>query len=477
MQYHSLEEDIKPGCSDFVGVCGDCFAEKTKAPPPKPKRYPKTPPSVYRKSDSSDSHYMPTLRDILAKVKLSEAQISSLWSRSEKDGRTGTDLPDVLTEIKSLQDEIREKVQRLSQAKVGTYSLKGIQSEDIEQVLRSFTETEERLAEYVKMLSSQLDRFEDESKEILVELNEDKETSLNDYLPRSMRELMLSFRIFKERWEPLMDNQLKEKMNVIDKNLKEARRQLESIYGIQSSPSRSSWDILLQNSRSRSLDLLAKQYTNNMDKEMDVDNVNLRALPNAHNNNDDNNSNHRDIAKNQKKSFASMLYDSGTPRRQEAVSEVSRRLSRCSVVGDGRCLFRAVAKGRAYAIGIDNLWSEKVEKDEADKLRSRVVAELKKRKDLLTEFCVVEGNFDDYVQNIAKTYTYAGEPELLLLASILHMPIAVYVYAPQASSMDTGPFRQIQLYGRQFRGEPLHLLYSDGMHYDLLVPSSKTNRN
>ncbi|EME28402.1 hypothetical protein Gasu_40970 isoform 1 [Galdieria sulphuraria] len=465
MQYHSLEEDIKPGCSDFVGVCGDCFTGKTSVvPPPKPKRYPKQPPSVYRrKSQSSDSHYMPTLRDILAKVKLSEAQISSLWARSEKDGRTDTDLPDVLTEIKSLQDDIREKVQRLSQAKVGTYSLKGIQSEDIEQVLKSFTDTEERLAEYLKMLSSQLDRFEDESKEILVELNEDKETSLNDYLPRNMRELMLSFRIFKERWEALMDTQLKDKMNNIDKILKEARKQLESIYGIQNSPSRSSWDILLQNSRSRSLDLLAKQYTN---KEMD--NVNHEIVPN-----NNNYSNHRDVANIQKKSFASMLYDSGTPRRQEAVTEVSRRLSRCSVVGDGRCLFRAVAKGRAYAIGIDNLWSEKVEKDEADKLRSRVVAELKKRKDLLTEFCVVEGNFDEYVQNIAKTYTYAGEPELLLLASILHMPIAVYVYDSQASSMDTGPFRQIQLYGRQFRGEPLHLLYSDGMHYDLLVPGDK----
>lgn len=41
-------------------------------------------------------------------------------------------------------------------------------------------------------------------------------------------------------------------------------------------------------------------------------------------------------------------------------------------------------------------------------------------------------------------FRYAGEPELLLLASILHMPIAVYVYAPHAS-MDSGPFRQIQV--------------------------------
>jgi len=46
---------------------------------------------------------------------------------------------------------------------------------------------------------------------------------------------------------------------------------------------------------------------------------------------------------------------------------------------------------------------------------------------------------------VCEIYRYAGEPELLLLASILHMPIAVYVYAPHAVSMDSGPFRQIQV--------------------------------
>lgn len=45
-----------------------------------------------------------------------------------------------------------------------------IKSEDIEQVLKSFTETEERLAEYTKMLAAQLERFEDESKEMLREV-------------------------------------------------------------------------------------------------------------------------------------------------------------------------------------------------------------------------------------------------------------------------------------------------------------------
>jgi hypothetical protein len=185
-------------------------------------------------SQSSDSYTVPTMRDILANVKLTEAQIRSLWSRAEKDdNKTDTDVTDVLIEIKSLQDEIRDKVQQLSQAKAGTYSLKGIPSEDIEQVLKYFTETEQRLGEYVQMLSCQLDRFEDDAKEILIQLSQDKEISFSDDLPRNMRELMLSFRIFKERWKPLMDAFLLEKMNRIDEDLKEARRQLESIYGIQ----------------------------------------------------------------------------------------------------------------------------------------------------------------------------------------------------------------------------------------------------
>lgn len=51
--------------------------------------------------------------------------VNFMFDRSEKDGKTDTDLPDVLIEIKSLQDEIREKVEKLSQAKVGSYSLKG----------------------------------------------------------------------------------------------------------------------------------------------------------------------------------------------------------------------------------------------------------------------------------------------------------------------------------------------------------------
>eukprot|EP00871_Galdieria_phlegrea_P000771 jgi/Galph1/1695/GphlegSOOS_G393.1 len=447
MQYPSLSEDINPGCSDFLSVWGECCG--STSPTTKTRKYPTTPRPVYqnrKRIQRRNSEESSTLRDVLAKVKLEEAQVASLWARSESDVRTSADLPSVLVEIKYLQDELREKVQKLTETRKSISSHQSVDAKDIEQVLKSFTETEERLGEYLKMMASQLERFEEDSKEILIELQQDKETSLNNSTPRMLRELMLSFHIFKERWETLANSKVKEKMNEVANNLKEAQRQLETIFGVSSSitPSRSSWDILLQSSRTKSLDLLAKEMTRDQ-----TDGPLMNHFQ----------SNHKMVEEIQKKSFASVLYDSGTPKRQEVVPDIGRKLRRCSVVGDGRCLFRAIAKGRAYAIGINHLWSDKVEREEADKLRTRVVAELKKRKDLLSEFSVIEGDFEEYVQNIAKTHTYAGEPELLLLASILHMPIAVYVYALGSADDNNGPFRQIQVYGRQFRGEPLNLLY------------------
>jgi len=52
-----------------------------------------------------------------------------------------------------------------------------------------------------------------------------------------------------------------------------------------------------------------------------------------------------------------------------------------------------------------------------------------------------------------------------MLALVLHRPIAVYIRQPQA-----GAFTQIQVYGRQYQADPLYILYSDGIHYDCLVP-------
>lgn len=67
---------------------------------------------------------------------------------------------------------------------------------------------------------------------------------------------------------------------------------------------------------------------------------------------------------------------------------------------------------------------------------------------------------------------YCGQPELLMAALLLHCPIAVYVRWAGAGPPAARPLRQIQVYGRQYATIPLYLLYSDGVHYDALLPAA-----
>lgn len=59
-----------------------------------------------------------------------------------------------------------------------------------------------------------------------------------------------------------------------------------------------------------------------------------------------------------------------------------------------------------------------------------------------------------------------------MAALLLHCPIAVYVRQRGSGPPGTGPLRQIQVYGRQYATIPLYLLYSDGVHYDALLPTA-----
>lgn len=155
------------------------------------------------------------------------------------------------------------------------------------------------------------------------------------------------------------------------------------------------------------------------------------------------------------------------------------------VRGDGRCLFRAVVKGRAHNAGRLGRWSERIERDEADALRRRVVDELVVHRALLAQYCVLglgadgggatpagDAAFGDYCRRMRQPKTYGGEPELLMAALLLHCPIAVYVRAGGAAPPAARPLRQIQVYGRQYATIPVYLLYSDGVHYDALLPAA-----
>lgn len=160
-------------------------------------------------------------------------------------------------------------------------------------------------------------------------------------------------------------------------------------------------------------------------------------------------------------SFASTLYHTNNAR-VDAISDAGVSLERSIVRGDGRCLFRALARCRSAAKS-EPRPTERVEREEADQLRLRAVAELKKYRDLLARFFVIEGNFTQYTKKMSLPRTYGGEPELLVLAKVLHIPIAVYITKGDR-------YRQIQVYGKQYRGDPLRILYSDGVHYDALLP-------
>mmetsp|Transcript_10330 Transcript_10330/g.18612 ORF Transcript_10330/g.18612 Transcript_10330/m.18612 type:complete len:504 (-) Transcript_10330:44-1555(-) len=160
-------------------------------------------------------------------------------------------------------------------------------------------------------------------------------------------------------------------------------------------------------------------------------------------------------------SFSSALYKTMN-KRQGSVIDVGRFLTVSRVRGDGRCLFRSVARGRAFAMGLRDQWDENMERMEADRLRFRCIEELRQHRELLLTFCVIEGDFEKYCRRMSNPRTFGGEPELLMLALVLHCPIAVYLRKAPS-------FQQIQVYGRQFTAEPLYILYSDGIHYDCLL--------
>ena len=163
-------------------------------------------------------------------------------------------------------------------------------------------------------------------------------------------------------------------------------------------------------------------------------------------------------------SFSAALYATPT-RRAEAVSDVGVLLTCSKVMGDGRCLFRSVVRGRAVAKN-EMVPKAHAEKKAADKLRARAVAELRRHRGLLLKFYVIEENFESYIERMALPRTYAGEPELLMLAKVLRMPIAVYLL------MGNGMYRRIQLYGKHYQGEPIRIRYVNDTHYDTLMPST-----
>ncbi|RDX79216.1 OTU domain-containing protein, partial [Mucuna pruriens] len=123
------------------------------------------------------------------------------------------------------------------------------------------------------------------------------------------------------------------------------------------------------------------------------------------------------------------------------------------IPGDGRCLFRSVARGACLRSGRPPP-SESTQRELADDLRARVADEFIKRREE-TEW---------------KPHVWGGEPELFIASHVLQMPITVYMY-----DKDAGGLISIAEYGQEYGKEnPIRVLYHGFGHYDALeIPKRK----
>lgn len=98
---------------------------------------------------------------------------------------------------------------------------------------------------------------------------------------------------------------------------------------------------------------------------------------------------------------------------------------RIRVIGDGRCLFRAMTKGMARES--ERNLTKREERQEADRLRMQTWDEVTfKRRAEFTKACVVEGDYDRYIEESRSNSFFGGYPELLAMSDMLRRRIQVF---------------------------------------------------
>lgn len=143
-------------------------------------------------------------------------------------------------------------------------------------------------------------------------------------------------------------------------------------------------------------------------------------------------------------------------------------LRRVPVRGDGRCLYRAIAKNLAHTEG--RPLSDNLERKDADALRNiawKCIC-VDRTKEFISRH-VIEGSITSYCSQMRNPTFYGGEAEMLALSDFLKRPIMVYL-------QDRGHLRNIATYGDKYnksskshREKPIRLLYVNGNHYDALL--------
>lgn len=145
---------------------------------------------------------------------------------------------------------------------------------------------------------------------------------------------------------------------------------------------------------------------------------------------------------------------------------------RLKVIGDGRCLFRAVIK--ALSLETVDLFEEDTERASADFLRERTWHSVSfERREEFSEAGVVEGDYDRYIERSRDTSFYGGYPEILAMTTNLERCIQVFM------TDSNGLLRNVMESGQQYKSQYWHAgkcqdsvirLYLSKTHYDLLVP-------
>lgn len=136
------------------------------------------------------------------------------------------------------------------------------------------------------------------------------------------------------------------------------------------------------------------------------------------------------------------------------------------VRGDGRCLYRAIAKNLACLE--DRSLSERLEREDADALRQMAWKEIcVDRTNWFKSRHVIEGSINAYCSQMRNPQFFAGEAEMLALSERLAVPISVYM------NVD-GRLKAVVTYGEQFfkkkNNAVVRVVYSNGNHYDAVLP-------
>jgi len=169
------------------------------------------------------------------------------------------------------------------------------------------------------------------------------------------------------------------------------------------------------------------------------------------------------------------------------------------IKGDGKCMFRALARGMARNKGV--VLTPEDETRDADTLRLAVRDALcrsdERRRvfsEAVTSVEVAEGGIPKYCARLNDAGFWGGEVELMVISRLLQVPIYIYRSSKEAGveKIVGYGFAPIVKYGEQYAGvsedgegqglleessaaggfggrKPVNLLYREGNHYDLLV--------